>query len=71
MAKYALVEGKNVVNVIEWNGIDMYDPGVGITMILLDDTSLVDITWSYDEGSFIAPPPDPRLAPRITANTII
>jgi hypothetical protein len=64
MAKYALVNGKNVVNIIEWNGVDMYDPGVGITIIPIDDTSLVDNTWGYDEGSFIAPPPDPRLAPR-------
>jgi hypothetical protein len=48
--KYAIVENKNIINVIEANEdfINNYYPNA----ILLDDDSQVSIGWTYDGKAF-------------------
>lgn len=63
MKNYALVKNGKVENVISWDGVSEYDPGVEYTIIETKDAA---IGWSYD-GSKFSPPPPPPPPPELTA----
>jgi hypothetical protein len=52
---YAVIDNSgNVVNVILWDGIAVYNEPNGYQLVL-DATSMVGIGWSYDGTNFIPP----------------
>jgi len=75
MAKYALVKGGSVENVIVWDGIPYtpatesqpahgWSPPDGYVTVNLDDSSPVGPGWAYDGSTFSAPPVEtPALSP--------
>jgi hypothetical protein len=57
MANYAEVENGIVFNVCDWNGTDEFNPGDGITLVLIPNGSPAWIGWGYTvSGGFTAPP---------------
>ena len=63
MSTYALVDDNtNIVeNIIMWDGnTETWQPPVGFYTVLLENTE-AGIGWSYVDGVFINPNPEPTL----------
>lgn len=62
-SRYAIVDDSNIVqNVILWDGESEYDPGDGLTLILLSDDAPVSVSDTItehgditDKGTVVAP----------------
>lgn len=54
MSIYAVIEGSDVVNVIEWDGVSAYNPGEGMKLICVDGLP-VGPGFSFDGENFIPP----------------
>ena len=65
MARYVLVDGGIVDNVIEWDGDaeaeDAWAPPKGMIAIASDEAQ---IGWSYADGAFTPPAPPPPVVPQ-------
>ncbi len=51
--RYALTDGSNVVNVIEWDGEEAYEAPFGLTV--LNCPPEVSVGWTLASGEFIPP----------------
>jgi hypothetical protein len=64
MPRYALVDASGYVeNVMVWDGAEPHTPDEGLTAVLDEDDN-VGPGWSYADGEFIAPPPEPMPPPQ-------
>lgn len=52
MARYAIVQGTEVLNTIEWDGSTPWSPPEGTQAILLRDTDITDPGGTYIDGVF-------------------
>jgi hypothetical protein len=48
---YAVVGDGKVVNVVVWDGVQPYDPGEGLELVVLDGPG--GIGWDYVDGQFV------------------
>ena len=66
MNRYAHVENGVVTNISNWDGVTPFDPGEGVTMILIDENARIGGTY---DGAFhyVAPPAPAPTAEQIAA----
>jgi hypothetical protein len=58
---YAVVKDALVVNTIMWDGVTPCQPPEGCEFVAVGDSG-AGIGWSYVNGQFIPPPPEPDQA---------
>jgi hypothetical protein len=59
-AQYAVIDGSNnIVNVIEWDGVQPYDPPTGTHLVPYAPGAVVFKQSTYDGSKFNTPPPLP------------
>lgn len=60
MKLIAMIKNGVVLNIAEWDGVSVWNPGPEWTLV--DVTGLmVGIGYLYDGTKFVAPPPPPEL----------
>ena len=55
MKKYAIINGQNVINIIEYENQPNNPPDGFESPVIAVETNLAGIGWSYIDGNFIAP----------------
>ncbi len=56
MDNYALIQNGVVINVVLVEGTPTFDPGAGLTLVLIPDGSLAWIGWGWTQaGGFTSP----------------
>jgi hypothetical protein len=73
-ARYAVITGGTVANIIEWDGVSPYSPPSGSTVVAAPDTA--GLGWSYANGTFSAPAPatpspDDQYAQALAAGVVV
>ena len=55
MESYAHIKGGKVINISRWDGVTPYNPGDGVTMVVVDENTRIGGTY---DGSFhfVEPP---------------
>jgi hypothetical protein len=62
--RYAIVDGSDVINVIEWNGEEEYEAPEG--MLVLSAPEEVSVGWKVSSDGWVppvSPPPEPDPVP--------
>lgn len=58
MANFAVVENNLVINVIVADDIEIAEQVTGKTCIGYTDNNPAGISWTYQDGTFVAPQPE-------------
>lgn len=61
--RYSIIDGSDVVNVIEWDGEQDYEAPDGLILVSCPDE--VSVGWTVTSDGFIAPPEPPQDAEAI------
>lgn len=65
--RYAVIDQNNVLtNVVAWDGVSLYNPGDGLTLVPINEGASYGPGWIYDPATqtFIDPnPPAPEPTP--------
>ncbi len=62
--KYAIINSASIVeNIIVWDGASPYDPGNGLTLVVINDGVMCQIGWIYDPVTQTFTDPNPPAPP--------
>lgn len=64
--RYAVIDENNaLINVIVWDGVTPYDPGPGLSLVIINEGVSYGPGWIYDPETqtFIDPTPPPPPPP--------
>jgi hypothetical protein len=51
MNNYAVINGGNVINIILWDGVTPYNPGIGFSLVEIPNGTNVCIGYTYNSST--------------------